>query len=441
MTRTELQRLYALYEASSGVSTDTRTLKSGELFFALKGPNFDGNAYAAEALDKGAAVVVADAPPEALAGDDRVFVAQSSLAALQELASLHRQKLGATVIGLTGSNGKTTTKSLLAAMLGRQFRVFATPGNFNNHIGLPLTILRAKQPLDFLILEMGDNQPGDIAELCAIAEPDSGLIANIGRDHIANYEDMSENAATKCELFDSVNQEQGMLFLNQDDPLLREYPASQSLTYGFGDATVRGFVRQETLHGLTLGVQLPGGQSFEVESKLSGGHNAQNILAAATVAWYYAASPEAIAAAAAAFEPDANRSRLIERGEKTVWLDAYNANPDSVSFALRHFLNHAPPEETVLILGDMEELGALSEEAHREICALAESLNPKALVAVGPKMRAGASVCQTLEVFAFEDAEELAAAPVGKQLPPFTHALVKGSRAARLERVVDWLFE
>jgi UDP-N-acetylmuramoyl-tripeptide--D-alanyl-D-alanine ligase len=439
--------LYALFLQSSGVSTDTRCLQEGEMFFALRGPNFDGNRFALIALERGALWVVID--DETLYQEhqknSRLIRVNDALEALQKLAAYHLRQLSRLkVLGITGSNGKTTTKNLVAAILAQKFSVFATPGNKNNHIGLPLSALSILPTHDYAVLELGDNRPGEIEELCAIARPNLGLITNIGFDHMEFYRTIEENAATKLALFDYVAARGGALFINGKDSFLSQgaekntggkkiyYNLPPLLNYKIEEARVEG-LRLAIYQGNTF--------LFSIFSRLTGAYNAENILAAIAVGLYHEIEPEKIRAAIENYAPPENRSQYLQLGKHSVILDAYNANPSSVQAALSSLLP-APNPAVALILGDMNELGKFSEPAHRQIAENILRLQPGCFIGIGKWMIQAAQFVQqeskTIAAYGFLDYEAF----IEKGLPilsSYAILLIKGSRSLALERIVERL--
>lgn len=370
-----LEDLYQLFLASSGVSTDSRKVEAGTIFFALKGSNFNGNKYALEALEKGAMAAVVDDP--SLAGDDpRLIWVSDTLKALQLLAKLHRQRLAPIVIALTGTNGKTTTKELIKAVLSKEYQVCATEGNLNNHIGVPLTLLKLQKQDQIAIIEMGANKPGDIQELVEIALPDYGLITNIGTAHLEGFGSLDGVAKTKGELYSYLKRNQGIVFLNGSDELLRDMAIGLvSVTYGLAEdlPLVRGELLGENSFKVGVSWQYKD-RLRNVRTNLVGRYNLNNLLAAITIGLYFDVSDGKIVEALESYTPSNSRSQLIERGERLIVLDAYNANPTSMAEALSNLYQNATPDRPrVLILGDMNELGDQSIALHQALYSSLQS--------------------------------------------------------------------
>ena len=408
--------LYDIFRRCGAVSTDTRRILPGSLFFALRGATFDGNRFVGEALAKGAAYAVADDP--SAAGDPRVILVDDTLAALQELARTHRRTLGIPILAVAGSNGKTTTKELVSRVLAERFDLYATHGNLNNHIGVPLTLLAMTPDIRFGVVEMGASACGEIAALCAIAEPDYGILTNVGRAHLEGFGGVEGVRRGKGELYDHLAARGGTAFVRADDPVLAamaaERPALRVERYT--EAAAAG-----------------------IESALEGDYNRYNIAAAAAIGRHFGLPEEAIRRAIAGYTPDNNRSQRIESGRNTLIADCYNANPSSMRAAIGHFLAEPLGQRSrrLLILGEMRELGAWSGEEHRAVVRQAAADPAAELWLVGDAFR---SACETLgaeasraRLFADCDAlrEALAAEPVEGAL-----VLLKGSHGVGLERAI-----
>ena len=439
----DIQSLYECYLACGGVvTTDTRTLRGGELFFALKGENFDGNAFALKALDAGAKYAVVSEDSEAArSGRAGVISVPDTLEALQALARHHRRTLRPggqplTVIGLTGTNGKTTTKELIRTVLATRYRLTATEGNLNNDIGVPLTLLKMNSDTQLAVVEMGANHPDDIARLVQVCEPDLGLITNVGRAHLLGFGSFDGVKRAKGQLYDYIAAHGGEIFLNTDDPdlsaMASERPGLSILPYGLTQdgASVLPSGPEEPFLRVKLGQRV-------IKTRLVGAYNAMNVMAALAVGARFGVPVAEAAAAIAAYEPSNNRSQMCRTGRNTLIVDAYNANPSSMNAALDNFAAVQAPHK-VALLGDMRELG---EESLQEHCALVR----KALAAdyrpvfVGEEFgRALASLSLPAAPAWFADsaslAEELKAHPLTGAV-----VLVKGSRGVRMENVIPEL--
>ncbi len=436
-----LARLEALYLSCAGVNTDTRSLKEGQLFVALRGPSFDGNAFGAQALAAGAcAVVMDDATAAAALPTERVVLVSDALRALQALARHHRRRLAVPVIGLTGSNGKTTTKELLRAALASRHHVWATPGNRNNHIGLPLTLLEAHEAHQVLLLEMGDNHPGEIAELCAIAEPTHGLITNVGLDHLGGYASLAENAATKLELFDYLRHHGGEAYVNAADPALAAYARRHPMvatSFGTAAADLWADAIEHHIEGLRFRLHWRGwAQPERIEVPLYGRYNIENLLAAALVALAFEVGVDQLRAAFASYQPRNNRSQIVRAGRQTFILDAYNANPSSMQAALEDFIALDAPGPRAVVLGDMLELGPHSADEHHKLGELLRQAGSMRIVLVGPEMQAAREALPAqADVHHFAD-RAAAAGAIAELLADRAVVLVKGSRGLALEKLV-----
>ena len=412
-----IQELYAIYRQHPHISTDSRRILPDSLFFALKGTSFDGNRFAAEALEKGAVRAVVDDP--SAAGEGCILV-DDVLATLQALAHEHRRALAIPILAITGSNGKTTTKELVARVLSERFVLRATQGNLNNHIGVPLTLLAMDASTQFGVVEMGASACGEIALLASIAEPDYGLITNIGRAHLDGFGGPEGVRRGKGELYDYLAAHGGTAFVPEADPTLGEMA-----------------VERPALKS----VRCPLDGADGIESHLEGAYNRANIAAAAAVGRYFGVSEERIRAAIAGYRPDNNRSQRVVTGRNTLIVDCYNANPSSMHASVENFLGEPLDGRTqrIFILGDMLELGAWSEEEHRAIAALAAGDPAARLMLVGGEFAracAGSEVARRAEFYPSrtELAAELERHPVGNAL-----VLVKASHGIGLEHIIDKL--
>jgi UDP-N-acetylmuramoyl-tripeptide--D-alanyl-D-alanine ligase len=358
-----MEDLYKLYQQFPHICTDTRNIIPQSLFFCLKGENFDGNNFATQALEAGAAYVVTER--QDLKGNPRCVVVDNSLKTLQQLARYHRQQLRIPVIGITGSNGKTTTKELVAAVLSRKYKTSYTQGNLNNHIGVPLTLLSITDEHQIAIVEMGANHPGEIADLCELSMPNYGLITNIGVAHIEGFLSKENIITTKKALYRSVIGCKGTLFVNIDDDILTQDLNYQPIiTYATQkQADINGrVVRNDGLISIELFGQT-------VDTHLTGAYNLYNMLAAAAVGHHFGVSNEDICAAIAQYQPANHRSQVEHKGSNTIIADYYNANPTSMTAALHNLIGIEHPHK-VAILGDMRELGSVSDEEHARIIQL-----------------------------------------------------------------------
>lgn len=413
------------------VTTDSRQIQEGDVFIALKGENFDGNQYAQEALKKGASLAIID--NSAYASTDCICV-ENSLLFLQRLANYHRKQLGIPILGITGTNGKTTTKELCHAVLSRKFKTFSTPGNLNNHIGVPLTLLRMDETTEFGIIEMGANHPGEIQILCDIAEPDFGIITNIGRAHLEGFGHYENIIATKQALYQYVSNKKGRVFVNAADQLLLELSQScERNTYGVEGDLLSGCIKQSVPY-LVYSLHVPKGQLY-VKTHLVGGYNFDNAMAASCVGIYFDIDPLEIQAAIENYHPSNLRSQLIRTAHNTLILDAYNANPSSMQVAIHNF-KEMPGAYKILILGEMLELGSESLKAHQQILELAQSGDFQKIFLIGNQFKPCQEKNQLISWF--QDTDSLLK-ELSNDKPEEAFILIKGSRGNRLERIVEYL--
>ena len=434
-----LEKLYSIFRQHPTVCTDSRRITPGCLFFALKGEKFDGNRFVGQALANGAAFAVADAPPADLAASPQCLRVPDVLDALQHLATYHRRQFDIPVIAIGGSNGKTTTKELVTAVLSSHYPCHSTKGNLNNHIGVPLTLLDMPMDTEVAIVEMGTNRAGDIEQLCEIAAPTHGLLTNIGKEHLEGFGNLQGVKKAEGELFEYLARHHGCAFVNASEKYLKTMSRSLSKRV-FYQASEKLKPQDQVID-----VQLLPGAPFvqvaflsednrqvEIRSRLIGRHNFQNIMTAVALGVYFKVPAAKIKAAIEQYEPKNNRSQLLTKGGNTIFLDAYNANPSSMRAALET-LRSMPAGQKVAILGDMLELGAESEREHRDILRFASRLRLDRLVIVGPEFArcAGASK----NVLHFPDALSTKEW-LDKQAFHDAFILIKASRGIGLERVV-----
>lgn len=360
-----LKTLYKLFLNSFGISIDTRTIQENQIYFALKGDNFDGNKYAEMALEKGAlCVVVDDASVLVNKQDKPYFLVSDVLDTLQRLAKYHREVLNIPIIGITGTNGKTTTKELILAVLSEKYNVFATYGNLNNHIGVPLSLLSITEEHDMAIIEMGANHQGEIAILSRIAQPNYGLITNIGKAHLEGFESVEGILKTKKELFDFVSEHNGTFFYNLEEDNIHRFANTYGKTCTYSNTKQESDVFYTNIHGKIASCISIGEE--KIQSNLFGDYNAQNLAAAYTVGNYFDVPVESIKKGLETYTPQNNRSQIVQTDKNELVVDAYNANPTSLGLAINQFLdlNH---NHKVIVVGDMFELGEYSEAEHQEI--------------------------------------------------------------------------
>ena len=424
-------KLYEIYSKFPRVTTDTRNPVEDSIFFCLKGPNFDANTFAKTALERGAAHVVAD--DTALKGVEGITVVDDVLTVLQKLARYHRDQFKFPVIGLTGSNGKTTNKELIAAVLSKKYKTYYTSGNLNNHIGVPLSLLSIPLNAEIAVIEMGANAQGEIRDLCKISDPDYGMITNIGKAHLEGFGGFEGVKKGKSELYKHMAAKSAKLFVNGDDDMLMELSEGTDRTlYGtrkdfFCAGSIlkpKPFISFEFSH--------EGVASGEITSKLVGSYNFTNLMAAACIGSYFKVSIRDISSALSDYQPQNNRSEKVKTGKNKLILDAYNANPSSMEAALRNFakMDHNPK---LALIGHMLELGNDTILEHQNLIDLLEELKLNAIL-VGPHFvscnKKGYHYCQTPE----ELEKFLATNPIKNHL-----VIAKGSRMVAMERVKKFL--
>ena len=425
--------LYDLYCKFPRISTDSRQVVAGGIFFALHGETFDGNRYAAAAVGAGAAAAVIDDPAvtDGMSAAEKAnyFVVPDTLKALQELAARHRRQLGIPILAITGSNGKTTTKELISRTLKRKYRVAVTQGNFNNHIGVPLTLLAMDRSAEFGVVEMGASHCGEIALLCSIAQPDFGLITNIGKAHLEGFGGEEGVMRGKGELLDYLLRHKGTAFyLQQSEALCRmvsERNGLEAIPYSTTDLKLVGNDRQ------FLTVSWHG---HKIRTHLVGEYNLFNLAAAIAVGTYFDIPEPEIVAAIESYHPDNNRSQRQATPHNTLILDAYNANPSSMEAALRHFISEPSMLPKAVILGDMLELGSYSAQEHRKIVELLQEARIEEVFLVGRHFTEAGADCYPT----FPDTDALrtylTGHPIANRL-----ILIKGSRGIHLERLTELL--
>lgn len=412
-----INKLYALFEQCSGVTTDSRKVATGNMFVALRGANFNGNLYAAMALEAGAAYAVVDSLSEDFPAQyrDRVVVVENTLATLQALAAHHRRQLQIPIIGIVGSNGKTTTKELTSRVLAERFTLYATHGNLNNHIGVPLTLLAMDSTIEFGVVEMGASAQGEIAALCAICQPNYGIITNIGNAHLEGFGGREGIIKGKGELYDYLAENGGRAFVAQEDEIL----------------TLMAAVR------VNLAVE-PYSYSLSegYKSNLSGEYNSRNIAAAVAVGRYFNVEQERIASAIESYIPDNNRSQeqTTAHGNLLI-IDCYNANPSSMEVAIENIASKEGAK--LLILGDMLELGQWSHQEHCRILELAAGIGGVEIVLVGENFRKAAHSL-AIDAICFKNSAETAEYIKQSRVSNRT-ILLKGSRGIALEKLIDCL--
>mgnify|MGYP001627355010 CR=1 FL=1 len=428
----EITTLYDLFLRQGSVSTDTRTMQPGDIFFALRGPNFDANKLVHKALEQGASFAVCDDP--GLASDDRIIKCDDVLRTLQKLANHHRRQCKATVIGITGSNGKTTTKELMGRVLAQSYETLYTPGNLNNHIGLPLTLLKLKDTTEVAVIEMGANHQGENRNLCLIAEPDYGIVTNIGKDHLEGFGGYTGAINANSELYSYIDDKGGTVFVNRDNELLDRLTARMS-RFTFGSALDNDLYGELVSADPFIHVAWEFGRMQSVvKTRLIGDYNTENVLAAIALGCKFGIGKHQINEAISGYEPKNNRSQLIDTGRNKVIMDAYNANPSSMEAAIRNF-DQIRGRRSTFILGDMLEMGIYSEEEHVNILKLLTDLDAESVILVGKEF---GKVYSGDDWLHFEHvgklAEHLQENPISGN-----DILIKASRGIRLETILPYL--
>ena len=428
------EQIYKEFLQSSGVCTDTRQVVKDSLFFALRGDQFDGNRFVEDALNKGCRLAITERKD--LAGRGRVVVVSSTLEVLQQLANYHRMQVAPRLIAITGSNGKTTTKELLAAVLSKEYALLATRGNLNNHIGVPLTLLMLNRE-ELALVEMGANHPGEIAELARIAAPEVGLITNVGKAHLEGFGSLQGVLDAKSELYAYLAKHGGTAIIDgRDQKLMRkadELGVACKVVAPKGDLPVAVNLTGQTPF---LDVELVLGEEvYPFSTRLVGAYNLQNILLAAATGVHFGVSGNAIAVAISGYLPDNQRSQMLEGGRNKLVMDSYNANPSSMREAIGGLLSYAT-SPTMLILGDMAELGDSSEKEHRELFHWISSLDVDQVLLLGPNFSQVYKPSNRITVFSGRKELE---AYLGEEKPEGYHILLKGSRVMELERLAPLL--
>lgn len=426
-----ISELYELYLHNPKVTTDSRNCPFGSIFFALKGENFDGNQYASKALDSGCAYAVID-NPDYITGD-RTILVDNVLKTLQQLAHRHRKALGTPVIGITGSNGKTTTKELLAAVLSTKYNLLYTEGNLNNHIGVPLTLLRLNHQHEMAIIEMGASHPGDIKELAEIAAPNYGIITNVGQAHLEGFGSFEGVIKTKGELYDYIRQTKGKIFIKKENEYLQPIAKGiEQISYGTDESSFASGKVASCSPFLIFDWKQQG-KIHTVETHLIGSYNLDNVLVAVAIGRYFKIPAERISRAIASYEPNNNRSQFKETEHNKLIIDAYNANPSSMKAAIDNFAAMQVDSPKAVILGDMRELGETSDALHAEIVKQIEQAGFDKVYLCGEHFSSTGS-----SFMHFPNIEELMSELTKNPLEGY-HILIKGSRGMTLEKTLSLL--
>jgi UDP-N-acetylmuramoyl-tripeptide--D-alanyl-D-alanine ligase len=434
----DIQILYDIYLKNPSICTDTRKIKSGDIFWALKGDNFDGNQFIEEALQSGACFAVTEDQSKQVIKN--TIIVEDSLKMLQTLALYHRNKIGIPIIVITGTNGKTTTKELIYSVLSQKYKVGCTHGNLNNHIGVPITILGFDKNTEIGVVEAGANHPGEISFLCEIARPNYGIITNIGKAHLGGFGTFQKLVQTKAELYEAIN-ENDNVFVNADNPLLMDLSKNKSrITYGETDDVYfkASFIAADPFVTIRFGEE----NKHQIESRLIGRYNFENIVAAACIGRYFKVPDNLIIKAIQDYIPQNNRSQIIQKEGATIILDAYNANPSSMSASIDNF-NEIEANNKALILGDMFELGEFEESEHSIIVEkLIEFKNNEKNTHIFVAGNAFYDCVHKLNVanniHAYQNTDQLIKDIMSYSFQKFW-ILIKGSRGMKMENVVEHL--
>lgn len=428
-----IAELYQKFKSCSGVSTDTRNIGEGVMFFALRGEKFNANEFAQQALEKGAKYVVID--EEKYATNDRCLLVGDVLYTLQKLANFHRNHFNIPIIGLTGSNGKTTNKELIAAVLSKKYNTYYTKGNLNNHIGVPLTILGLNETHEIAVIEMGANHQGEIRDLSAISEPTHGFITNVGKAHLEGFGGVEGVRKGKGELYDFLSKSGGTVFLNNQNTTLvsmhTERKFKETIFYGSIDT----FYHAELLEDSPK-IKFKDSNSSIYEAHLSGSYNFENMLTALTIGKYFGVSEQAACQAVADYNPDNNRSQVVEKGSNSIIMDAYNANPSSMAASIQNFMKLKTEKSKIVILGEMKELGEESPAEHKALGELVSKGNFDYVVLYGEMMQH--ALVHLPKAYYFTDKFSIHNWLQDKKFEN-AYILIKGSRGVSLETVVQFL--
>ena len=427
-----IQELYDIYLKYPSVQTDSRKVKAGDIFFALKGDNFNGNRFAVQALQDGAICAVVDEAEFAI--NERCILVEDVLTTLQQLARHHRLQLDVPVIAITGSNGKTTTKELLIAVLSAKYITYATEGNLNNHIGVPLTLLKVKKDAEIIIVEMGANHIGEIASYCLIANPDYGLITNCGKAHLEGFGSLEGVRKGKGELYDFLAKFEGSIFRNSDLPYLEDMAKKinqeEQFTYGTANAYIIGKAVGDT--AMLKVAMLTSGLEVQIQTQLVGNYNLANVLAAVAVGEHFDVDIDTIKKALEQYQPSNSRSQWLEKGDNKIILDAYNANPSSMKLAIENLANMPAPNKWFL-LGAMKEMGADSAAEHQALIDLLQKLGQQNVILCGAEFEHSQH-----NYLWFATSAEAKDYLIDKPIHNAT-ILVKGSRGSKMEVVLEAL--
>ncbi|MGB1038416.1 MAG: UDP-N-acetylmuramoyl-tripeptide--D-alanyl-D-alanine ligase [Bacteroidia bacterium] len=420
----DLIKFYNLFiDCGFKFTTDSRAISKGMIFFALKGENFNGNLFAVKALEEGASYAVVD---EDMGTDPRLINVEDVLTFMQKVASFHRKCYDIPVIGICGSNGKTTSKNLIYNVLAKKYKTHCTKGNFNNHIGVPITLLQMPQDAEMAIVELGTNNPGEIAKLCQIANPNYGLITNIGKEHLEGFGTLEAVAKEESEIYHHILKNKGTAFVNQDDEWLTRMSRSLDHKVMYTKESCTNVQHVPTVSFTYKDVQF--------SSSLMGDYNMDNIMLAIAIGEHFNVDIKNISEAISEYIPDNNRSQLITKDSNTILLDAYNANPSSMQVAIQNFAK-MPQANKVLILGDMFEMGPTANQEHEELLIWALEFGFREIYTLGEHF---ASISTKCGIKTPQSMEELGSI-IQKSQYRDTVFLIKGSRGMKMERALDYI--
>ena len=426
----DISKIYALFNKYKSVSIDTRSIKPNDIFFAIKGPNFDGNNFALQAIKTGASYVISDNPDISKKSDKIIYV-ENSIKALQKLANYHRRKLNTKIIAITGSNGKTTSKELILNVLKTKYKTTATKGNLNNHLGVPLSLLKINENTEFGIIEMGANHLNEIAQLCKIAEPSFGYITNFGNAHLEGFGSIEGVIKGKSELYNFLKNNKSLIFYNSENIIQTSLINNYKNTYTFGINSKSKCIINKSKSENTLNVSY---QNKIIKSTIYGDYNFENICIAIAIGEYFEVDFKNIKKGIESYIPKNNRSQISLKNNNTIILDAYNANPTSMSLALESF-KKTNYKNKMIILGDMFELGKDSNYYHQEITNSLEKINDSTIYIVGEYF------CNTKHsdrIRSFSSSKELINNLSKTNVSNYS-ILIKGSRGMQLEKIIEFI--
>ena len=430
----ETSQLYKYFLECGKVTTDTRDCPEGSMFIALKGASFNGNTFASQAIANGCRYAVVDEAEYAGDAEGRILLVDDCLKALQDLAAWHRRALGTRMIGITGTNGKTTTKELIAAVLKEKYNVLYTKGNLNNHIGVPLTLLKLTPEHEMAVVEMGANHPGEIKTLVNIACPDYGIITNVGKAHLEGFGSFEGVIRTKGELYDYLRDNGGKIFIQNENPYLNSIAGGlECFRYGAEDGLYVSGKVLSCSPFLTFGWKSEG-KAYEVQTHLIGSYNVDNALVAVAIGRYFEVEDDAICHALSSYEPQNNRSQLVEAGGNRFVIDAYNANPTSMAAALENF-RMIDAGHKMVILGDMKELGEASLEEHQKVVDMLARCGFDRVILVGPEFGKTANSFEH-----YSNADEVYSV-LSADMPKGYMILIKGSNSMKLAGMAEKLMK